>query len=451
MLTYYAPLIAYLLSFPIMLITLFKIEIGIVYFATFVPFIAVMNKFHMFPQGRNIPDFLIVAFILSWFLNSSRESRNALLSSKVSFAVLAVIMGSVINLLTCFTVNSFAADLRFEIIQDWKNFMLLPVLYFVAINNIDRDKTVKLILIFVSLSLLGMIFNFHSTFRWLKTFHYSHDIRIGGPFVFLGPNELGIFFAMMCFLLLGIAFYIDNRIFKYFLFFVCLCCLYPVVYSYSRSAYACAAVGMLLIGLLKNRKLLIVLCFFLIFYRILLPNSVVERIDSTFLDKTTATEETLERRALDIGGTTIDTVNRVGLWKKALAHFEEHPFFGIGFRAFAKREGKITHSLFMQILSEQGLFGLSIFVLFVTVCLRQGYTLFRRSPNKFRRGIGLGFFTSSILLLVGSVGGDISLYYNLMCVYWLFLGIVARFNGEYLQNASEDLRVIKTNVLVLNE
>jgi len=175
-----------------------------------------------------------------------------------------------------------------------------------------------------------------------------------------------------------------------------------------------------------------------------MPNSVIERIDSTFLDKTTATEETLERRALDIGDTTIDTVNRVALWKKALSHFEEHPFFGIGFRAFAKREGKITHSLFMQVLAEQGLFGLGIFVFFVTVCLRQGYTLFRRSPNKFDRGIGLGFFTCSILLLVGSLGGDISLYYNLMCVYWLFIGIVARYNSKHQNNGLTTLAKEKT-------
>jgi len=434
-----------------MLITLARVEIGIIYFAMLVPFIAVMKKIQLFPQGHNMPDFLIVAIILGWILAAAKHGRQLLQPSPINFAVLAVVMGAVVNLITYFTQNSFSSDINLEILKDWKNFMILPILYFIAINNVDRNKTSKLIVICVSLSLLGMAFNFHSTFRWLKTYHYSHDIRIAGPFVFLGPNELGIFFAMMCFLLLGIAYYIDNRIFKYFLLFVCLCCLYPVVYSYSRSAYACAAAGIFIIGILKDRKVLVLFCFVLIFYRILLPNSVIERIDSTFLDKTTATEETLERRALDIGDTTLDTVNRVGLWKKALTHFEEHPLFGIGFRAFAKREGKITHSLFMQILAEQGLFGLGIFVLFVTVCLRQGYTLFRRSPNKFGRGIGLGFFTCSILLLVGSLGGDISLYYNLMCVYWLFLGIVARYNLDYVTNATESFEKIEPNVLVSNE
>jgi len=431
--------------------TLVRVEIGIIYFSMLVPFIAVMKKIQLFPQGHNIPDFLIVAIIVGWIVAAAKHGRRLLQPSPVNFAVLAVVIGTSVNLITYFVQNSFSSEINLEILMDWKNFMILPILYFIGINNINRDKTVKIIVICVSLGLLGMAFSFRSTFIWLKSYHYSHDIRIAGPFVFLGPNEMGIFFAMMCSLLLSLAYYIDHSILRYFILFVCLCNLYPVVYSYSRSAYACAAVGIFIIGILKDRKVLVLLCFVLIFYRVLLPNSVIERIDSTFLDKTTATEETLERRALDIGDTTIDTVNRVGLWKKALSHFEEHPFFGIGFRAFAKREGKITHSLFMQILAEQGLFGLGIFVFFVTVCLRQSYTLFRRSPNKFGRGIGLGFFTCSILLLVGSLGGDISLYYNLMCVYWLFLGIVARYNLNYAQNSSDDFSKMKNNILVPNE
>jgi O-antigen ligase len=149
----------------------------------------------------------------------------------------------------------------------------------------------------------------------------------------------------------------------------------------------------------------------------------------------------LESSALEIGDTSIDTVNRVALWRKAIGYFEDEPFLGIGFRAFAMREGNITHSLFHQVLAEQGLVGFFIFLVFTFTCLHQSYRLLRRFQSRFARGLGLGFFVCTIVHLVGSIGGDMSLYYNLMCVYWLFLGVVARFNLECVNDVNSSGRV----------
>ena len=44
------------------------------------------------------------------------------------------------------------------------------------------------------------------------------------------------------------------------------------------------------------------------------------------------------------------------------------------------------------------------------------------------QGIGLGFFVCVIVHLAGSISGDQSLYYNLMAIFWLFMGIVASLN-----------------------
>ncbi|MFC1863725.1 O-antigen ligase family protein [Thermodesulfobacteriota bacterium] len=117
--------------------------------------------------------------------------------------------------------------------------------------------------------------------------------------------------------------------------------------------------------------------------------------------------------------------------ERAKYYFKQNPIMGIGFDTFRHREGVITHSMYLKILAEQGLIGMIIFFIFVVNVLRQSYRLFKHSNSKLGRGVGLGFFTCVVTHLTGSISGDQSLYYNLMAIYWLFLGIVTSFNLYY--------------------
>jgi O-antigen ligase len=173
-------------------------------------------------------------------------------------------------------------------------------------------------------------------------------------------------------------------------------------------------------------------------YRIILPNSVVERIDMTFLNKGELSESMEQSSAVDVGGVSLDTVGRKELWDKAKEYFREHPLVGIGFDTFRHREGMITHSMYMKILSEQGLVGAIIFLSFIWVLLSRSFRLFKQSPTKLGQGIGLGFFLCVVVHLFGSMSGDQSLYYNLMAIFWLFMGIMARL-GTTVDNSSSPL------------
>jgi O-antigen ligase len=237
------------------------------------------------------------------------------------------------------------------------------------------------------------------------------------------------------FLLLGISYFIENKRFKYFILLICACNFYPIIFSYSRAAYTSTLAGFLILGLLKDRKFLGLLVVVVLFYSFILPTSVVERINMTFLDQGKVEEQREQSSAIDVGGVELDTVGRKELWEKAERYFKEEPLFGIGFDTFRHREGMITHSMFMKILAEQGLIGIIIFIIFTGMVLQQSYKLFKHSKSKIGQGIGLGFLLCEIVHLVGSLTGDQSLYYNLMAIYWLFLGIVASFNKEYAINS----------------
>lgn len=222
---------------------------------------------------------------------------------------------------------------------------------------------------------------------------------------------------------------------KYFVLFICACNFYPIIFSYSRAAYTSTLAGFLILGLLKDRKFLGLLVVLILFYSLILPNSVVERINMTFFDETTVSGEKDPSSVMEVGGVELDTVGRKELWDKAKLYFKQEPLLGIGFDTFRHREGMITHSMFLKILAEQGLVGMAIFVVFTTMILYQSYKLFRHSTSKLGQGIGLGFLLCEGVHLAGSTTGDQSLYYNLMAIYWLFLGIVASLNKEYAMNS----------------
>ena len=433
MLTNYGPLFIYLLSFPVMILTLFNFEIGLLFFISIVPIISLMMKINkQFPL--NIVDLLMIFMVLGWFFRGKKMGEGFFKKSPLNFVILLVVVGSIIDLIRGYTFMALPDDINLIRLKAWKNYMILPLIYFISVNNIEKEKTVSRILVCVCFTMLAMDFNFYSTFRWLRSEHYSDLMRISGPIGYLGPNELGLFYSIYTFLLLGISYFVEDKKLKYLMLFVCACNFYPILFSYSRSAYLCALAGFLTLGLLKDRKLLVLLIVLVIFYSFILPRSVVERINMTFLEEGQISEEKERSSAIDVGGVELDTVGRKQLWDKAIIYFKQEPLLGIGFETFRHKEGWITHSLLMKILAEQGLVGMAIFIVFIFMIQWQSYRLFRHSKSKLGQGIGLGLFSSIILYLVGTLGGDTSLYYHFMAFLWLFIGIVASFNVHYVND-----------------
>lgn len=440
MLTKVLPFLVYLMSFPLMFATVARVEIGLYFYLMFVPVIAVMKKISELPGGSNVADFFLVAMIIGWWMNTSRESKSFFTKAPENTVVMLVIFGSIINLIRGYTYMGLPDDVNMVRLMAWKNYMILPALYFVTVNNVDDYKKIRFMLICIVISLIGMDFNFYSTFRWIRAEHYSHDIRISGPFSFLGPNEVGVFFTMYTFLLIGILYYLEEKKLKYAVLFVIACNFYPILFSYSRAAYISTVAGFIALGILKDRRVFIALFVVIVCYRILLPNSVVERIDMTFLNKEDVSSSVAQSSEVDIGGVSLDTVGRKELWDRAKEYFYEQPIVGIGFDTFRHREGMITHSMYMKILAEQGMVGMTIFVSFMLVLIRQSYRLFKRSTDKFSKGIGLGFLLCIVAHLFGSISGDQSLYYNLMAIFWIFMGLVASLNQKYVNDDVLDVQ-----------
>ena len=421
--SHYIPLAAYILCFVAGLLAIFvRVEIGLAYFVLLIPFQNVIQKMHEFPLGNQVVDILVVSLFVAW-LRSGRSEKGELFEKKsLDILAFSYIFVTFISLVwgSFYLDIEFPLDLSNERLKDWKNLALLPAFYLITVNNVKEPKWMKFILAMALFSVLLTDLGFYREFRWYKQWHYSHDMRVAGPFYYLGPNELGGFFAQYGVLSFGLFLFIRKKVSRILIGVVFLASSYCLMYSYSRAAYLALPIGMGVILLFRNKVLLIALGVLAVISVRFLPVSVIERVQMT-------TEVTEEEKS---EGQSLDTSSeaRFKYTEKAIDSFLGSPILGTGFRTFTILVGRDTHNNYAKILAESGIIGFGVYILLYWMSIKAGWRLYRRAEDDFMRGLGLGFLGCVIANMVLNTTHDCWSYINLMGLYWVILGLVARYN-----------------------
>ncbi|HZD92788.1 MAG TPA: O-antigen ligase family protein, partial [Candidatus Sulfotelmatobacter sp.] len=196
---------------------------------------------------------------------------------------------------------------------------------------------------------------------------------------------------------------------------------YCVMFSFSREAYAGVLVGLLLLGLLKQRWVLIALAAFLLSWEALVPTAVQERVLMTY-DKN---EQQLDTSAQD----------RVALWNDAMDLFHQNPVFGAGFDTYRLQHRVSiytdTHNYFLKVLVETGIAGLLFFLFLLAKAGWLGLKLWRKAQDPFLKSLGLGFSLLMACVFVVNLFGDRWLYIEVNGFLWVLLACVVR--GQKIQ------------------
>jgi putative inorganic carbon (HCO3(-)) transporter len=192
--------------------------------------------------------------------------------------------------------------------------------------------------------------------------------------------------------------------------------IHPLFFSYSRGAYAAAAIALVFLGLVKNRKLLVLVTVIFVSWQTLLPVTVTERIAMTESPS---------------GNLEASAAHRLELWEEAKDMFQENPFFGVGFGGFglSVSSGETltdTHNFYMKMLSEQGIIGISLFLLILALAFRSGWQLYREGQTSFYKGLGLGLAGCIVAASVSNLFGDRWSYFVLGGYLFVFWGMVDR-------------------------
>ena len=149
-------------------------------------------------------------------------------------------------------------------------------------------------------------------------------------------------------------------------------------------------------------------------------------------------EEALSRF---VGSVNTDdpTTGRAHFWSVTVDIIKQHPFIGTGLGAFGvvytgydSRNGlyrlEQAHNDYLQILSDAGIVGAIIGLLFVVSLFRMGFAR-RESGDDFRRGVATGALAGCFAVLVHSFF-DFTLHTTSNALLFLVLAALATLNGR---------------------
>lgn len=410
-----APLAMYVAAIACSLLSIIKNpRIGLYFLVPLLPMQTARYWLHEYALGEKLVDVVLLSVVLGLLIHSEKPvfvaspmNKLILIFSLLTF--LALWEGSFLQHLPL--PISFA-DERFS---NWKNYVEMMLIFFVVAAAIKNSKQMVLILALVCLSVLVVNRNYHSTISGRDYSQFSDDLRDAGPLGYAGENGMGAFQAQMAVFLIGLSFFSRRLIVRLILWGTAFTCIYCLVFTFSRGGYAGFLVGLLVLGLIRDRKLLIVLGVLLVAWQSLVPNAVRERVFMTYQQG-----EGLDSSAQE----------RIAIWQDAVVVITHNPLFGSGFDTyeFMGRVGPYqdTHNYYLKIFLEMGLVGLFFFLWIIACMCQMSWRLLRTAGEPTLQALGNALFATVICAALVNLFGDRWSYLQVNGFLWVFTGMAAR-------------------------
>jgi putative inorganic carbon (HCO3(-)) transporter len=254
--------------------------------------------------------------------------------------------------------------------------------------------------------------------------NFDEDKRSGGPLAY-GSNQTAAFLVQFAMFFWGFVQFVKRKKIKLIGYALIAVTILAAMYTFSRAGYLAILFSVLVLGLLKDRKLLLVLGVFLLVWQSVVPTAVRERVNMT-----KDSNGQLEASAQE----------RVDLWENAERSILRSPIVGNGFATFQLGEHvdnlKDTHNWYVKVLVETGLVGLVMALLLLQQLLSLSYRLFKRSSDPLYQGIGLGLLLATCSCIVSNFFGDRWTYVEIMGLLWVLAGTAIRANELAAQESS---------------
>lgn len=417
----YVPWVLYAGAAVAFLLSLFwRPQIGLYFLVPLLPLQTIRYRIMDLPLGNKLIDILLLGVILgAVFKGGWRMEKTPMNKLLLLFGIFCYIQlwrgAFYLNLEMPLSLG----DPRFS---NWKNYMVMFIIFAVAVNVIKDVKQIKIIVFLMCLSVLAVDKGFYGTMSDRDLSHFSYEVRDGGPLGYAGVNGVATFEAEFMLFLLGMNALQKRKSLKVAMWSLAAFSGYCLLFSFSREAYAGILVGLLFLGLVKQRWVLVALALFFFSWQTIVPTAVQERVLMTY-DKD---DQQLDTSAQD----------RVALWNDAMDLFHQNPVFGGGFDTYRLQHRVSiytdTHNYFLKVLVETGVVGLMLFLYILAKASRLGLKLYRSAQDPFLQAIGLGFALMMACVFVVNFFGDRWLYVEVNGFLWVLLACVVR--GQMIEN-----------------
>jgi putative inorganic carbon (HCO3(-)) transporter len=411
-LVHYLPLVAYIGFWIMCVVSLTgRPLLGLYYMIPFLPYRALRDHFLDFPLGANVLTILILSVIVGALIKGKRLPKSKLYIIWLIFGIylyFSMWWGAALG-------NSPAplwiSDVNFA---TWKDFMLIPLTFVAASLVVDDRQAVRRVILVSAIALLlvdrSCILESLSR-SWAS---FNEDKRYSGPLTY-GPNETAAFLAQFAMFFWGLVQFLKRKKAKIVVYGIVAATIFATMYTFSRGAYLSVVISVFILGVLKDRKLLLIGAIFLVTWQAIVPVAVRERI--------TMTESSSGR--LDASAN-----ERVKLWENAEQSMLSSPILGNGYATYQLSRHvdglKDTHNWFIKVIVETGIIGLILALFMFQQMFAMSFRLFKTAEDPLYRGLGLGLLLAFCAATVANFFGDRWTSIEITGMLWVLVGAGVR-------------------------
>jgi len=390
--------------------------VGIYYLVPLIPLQTARYALNGLPLGQSLVEIILLGVLLGLVVRGEqilpKTSWNLVLSVYAIFTFVSLCMGSLF-LGSGLPISLSGIDQR---MADWTNYMTMPLLLFLTAATVRETRQMKTLILLMCAATLLLDRSFWDTVSGRDFSAFSYDLQDESTAGYAGVNGMAAFMAEISVVLLALAVFERKRLLKSGYLTLFFCSAICLMYSLSREAYLAFLAGCLFVGLMKQRKVLVLLAVLASTWSVWAPRAVVERVEMTY-DK-------------NYGQLDHSSQVRVDLWEEGLHLFEANPLLGQGFDTYAYTKHVHgygdSHNIYVKVLVETGIIGLLLFLWLMAKTFWAGYQLFRRAQDPFLSSIGLGLAAWMVCATVVNFFGDRWTFLQIDGYMWVLAGLVAQ-------------------------
>lgn len=377
----------------------------------------------LFPlRGLNAETILVLAGLFIWHRASVLYGRDTLRSSLGKFlAVYALLV--ILSAVRAWMIWKLSL---FDVLSAAKNHLSFMVFLPVALHTLRDRRDQYLVLVACSLSLLLNCF---------QAMNYSMVAFLAGSLerhramalLALQPNTLGAALAMYLPILAMLALHGSESRAGRLWFLLCSgACGFALLLTLSRGAWMGLAAGLLAAGILRSRKLLVVMLLLGATYQFWVPQQAVDRVKVTSdLDEDALAEGALMENSAQM---------RIEQYKSLPNMMAGNPLLGWGYKSFPMvfekygtlQRSKGAHSSYCQLGAEGGIVGLAALLAVLGAMAWCGIRANFWAREPWQQWLGVGVFAATVSMAVSMITGARFEPQKIFAFFWAFAGIAER-------------------------
>jgi len=385
--------------------------LGLYYMIPFLPYRTLRDHFLDFPLGGNMLTILVVAVIIGALLKGKSIPKSSLYTIWLVFGVYLYLSMWFGTALGNAPPPLWLGDVNFE---TWKDYMLIPLVFIAAGMVIEDRKAVRTVVLITAVSLLAIDRSCLLESMSRSWGSFDENKRDTGPLAY-GSNQTAAFLAQFAMFFWGFVQFVQRKKLRLIFYGLVALTIFADLYTFSRGSYAALLVSIVVLGFLKDRKLIVIAAVFLFTWQAIVPTAVRERVEMTQNSN---------------GQLEISAQERVNLWEAAEQSIISNPVLGIGFATYQignHVDGlKDTHNWYVKVMVETGIIGMIIVLVMLQQVLAVAYRLFKRAEDPLYRGLGLGLFVAMCSCIVANFFGDRWTYLEITGILWVLVAAAIR-------------------------